>query len=62
MPVYWAVNSSAPGSGSDAWRCDMHPSVSRDGRWVLVNARPDAGLRQVVLAYIGDLVAPMADK
>ena len=33
----------------------MHATLSRDGNWVLINARPDGGLRQIVLVYIGGL-------
>ena len=31
----------------NAWRCDMHPTWSRDFQWIAFNGRPQHGLRQV---------------
>ena len=35
----------------NAWRCDMHPSWSRDFKWIAFNGRPHHGLRQVPSFY-----------
>lgn len=52
VPIYWPGVQGA-GTGRDEWRCDMHPALSRDARWVAINGRPDGGWRQVMVVYIG---------
>jgi hypothetical protein len=32
-----------------AWRCDLHPAYSRNGRWLAVNSRPTPKAKQEVL-------------
>ena len=36
-----------------AWRCDMHPAFSRDFRWLSITARPNKGLRQILISFLG---------
>ena len=36
----------------NAWRCDMHPSWSKDFQFIAFNGRPQGGLRQVLVAQM----------
>lgn len=38
----------------NAWRCDMHPSWSRDFQFIAFNGRPQGGLRQVLVARLSN--------
>ena len=39
-----------------SWRCDVHPAWSRDYQWVALNSRANNGNRQVLVAYIGNMI------
>ena len=45
----------SPPAYKGEWRCDTHPSASRDGRYVTIDS-PHAGGRQVYLIDIGGIV------
>ena len=34
----------------NAWRCDPHPSWSRDYRWITFNGRPEGGLVSLMMS------------
>ncbi len=40
----------------DRWRCDLHPSSSRDGKLIVYNGRIEGKDRQVIVSYIGHLL------
>ena len=44
---------SLPPREARAWRCDMHPSWSRDHEWVALTGRPLGRGREVIIAYLG---------
>lgn len=45
----------SPAAFRNEWRCDTHPRISRDGRWVCFDATHD-GTRQMYLMEIGPLL------
>lgn len=47
---------ASPEAYSGEWRCDTHPRLSRDGRWVTIDS-PHEGGRQIYLLDISKIVA-----
>lgn len=47
-------DNMAKSRSGDIWRCDMHPTWSRDFKYLVFNGRVNGGNRQVLVSYLGD--------